>query len=72
MLHTLRFSEIGEADLYTHFLHPCGRLERVVKTELKHGHVGIVGNLNHKQLDTINRLRWQMRKDNPRLQSYGP
>lgn len=54
MLSSLRFPVIGEADHYTHFLHPSGRLERVITGELKHGHVGIVSNLNHQKLNTIN------------------
>jgi hypothetical protein len=39
MLHTLRSSAIREADLDTHLPLSSGRLERVIRNELKYGHV---------------------------------
>jgi hypothetical protein len=67
MLRTLRFAVIAEADRYTHFLWPTGSLERVVKGELQHGTVGIVGNLTGQQVTLINRLCNQAQRENPRV-----
>jgi hypothetical protein len=68
MLKTLRFAVIAEADRHTHYLYPSGRLERVVKGQLQHGSIGVVGNLlTGQQVTIINRLCNQAQRENPRV-----